>query len=217
MSTSGRRRGRGGQGGHEPRTRIRTRELRTLELATLGWSQHQIAADLGISQAAVSKILKRIELRLLQDMTETVERQKARQTVRLEYLFAEAMGAWEHSKTDSTRRRQRKTQAGTGGAGATVAEIVTENQHGDPRYLDEARKALADHRKIWGLDAPQKVDVRATRDPYDHMTDDDLRAELARQARLLIGPEATIPDSTHPSSPGPATPARPEVTHVDAQ
>jgi predicted transcriptional regulator len=197
--------------------RIRTRELRALELATLGWSQHQIAADLGISQAAVSKSLKRIELRVLRDLTETVERQKARQTLRLEHLFAEAMAAWEQSKTDSTRRRQRKTQAGTGGTGATVAEIVTENQHGDPRYLDEARKALADHRKIWGLDAPQKVDVRATRDPYDHMTDDDLRAELARQARLLIGPEPTVPDSPRTLSPGAATTARPEVNHVDAQ
>jgi uncharacterized protein with von Willebrand factor type A (vWA) domain len=191
MSAKSRRRGRGGQGGHEPRARIRTRELRALELATLGWPQHQIAADLGISQAAVSKILKRIELRLLKDMTETVERQKARQTVRLEHLFAEAMGAWEHSKTDSTRRRQRKTQAGTGGAGATVAEIVTENQHGDPRYLDEARKALADHRKIWGLDAPQKVDVRASRNPYADMTEEALRAELARQAGLLVAADTS--------------------------
>ena len=43
------RRGRGGHAGYKPRARIRTRELRVLELATLGWSQHQIAGDLGIS------------------------------------------------------------------------------------------------------------------------------------------------------------------------
>lgn len=191
------RRGRGGQGGHEPRTRVRTRELRAMELAVLGWSQYQIAADLGISQAAVSKILKRIETRILQELAETVERQKARHTLRLEHLFAEAMRAWEQSKADSTRRRQRKTQGGAGGAGAIVAEVVVENQHGDPRYLDEARKALGDHRKIWGLDAPRKVDVRASRNPYDGMTEDDLRAELDRQARLL-GPsdERTTTDRT---------------------
>jgi predicted transcriptional regulator len=176
------RRGRGGQAGREPRARIRTRELRTLELATLGWSQHQIAADLGISQAAVSKILKRVELRLLRELSETVDRQKVRQTVRLEHVFAEAMRAWTESKADRTRRRQRKSESG---AGASLAELTVENSHGDPRYLGEARQALADVRKLWGLDAPQKVDLRASQNPYDAMTEDDLRAELARQARLL--------------------------------
>jgi hypothetical protein len=161
-----------------------------MELATLGWPQHRIAADLGVSQAAVSKILKRVDLRLLRELSVMVERQKVRHTLRLEHLFAEAMRAWEESKADTTRRRQRKTQAGSGGAGATVAEIVVEVQHGDPRYLEEARKALADHRKLWGLDAPQKVDVRASRNPYDGMTEEALRAELARQARLLGAPDS---------------------------
>lgn len=198
------RRGRGGQGGHEPRTRIRTRELRAMELTTLGWSQHQIAADLGISQAAVSKMLKRLELRVLRELTEAVERQKARQSLRLEHLFAEAMRAWTESKVETTRRRQRKTDGGSGSPAATIAEIVVENRHGDPRYLDEARKALADHRKIWGLDAPQKVDVRASRNPYADMTDDELRAALARQTHLLgtadgAGVSAPVTDgATHP-------------------
>lgn len=184
-NTSGHHRGRGGQGGHEPRARIRTRELRAMELSVLGWSQHQIAEDLGVSQAAVSKILRRVEERVLGELRAVVERQKARHSLRLEHLYAESMRAWGDSKTDSTRRRQRKTQGGAGGAGATVAEIVSENQHGDPRYLDEARKSLADHRKLWGLDAPQKVDLRASRNPYDDMTEEALRDELARQTRLL--------------------------------
>jgi predicted transcriptional regulator len=34
-----------------------------MELAVVGWSQPQIAADLGITQAAVSKLLKRVETR----------------------------------------------------------------------------------------------------------------------------------------------------------
>jgi hypothetical protein len=210
-----RRRGRGGQGGHEPRARIRTRELRTLELTTLGWSQHQIAADLGISQAAVSKILKRIELRLLREMAETVDRQKARHTYRLEHLFAEAMKAWTASQADTTRRRQRKTHDDGGGSGEQmVAEIVVENQHGDPRYLDEARKALADLRKLWGLDAPQRMDLRATRNPYDHMTEEDLRAELARQTPLLESGEPTAPDTANPTDEVVTTgEEQPDVSH----
>jgi predicted transcriptional regulator len=170
-----------------------------MELTVLGWSQHRIAADLGISQPAVSKILKRIELRMLREFTGTVERQKVRHSLRLEHLFGEAMQAWEHSKSDTTRRRQRKSEGEDGRRAGTVAEIVVENQHGDPRYLDEARKALADHRKLWGLDAPQKMDVRASSNPYEAMSEADLREELARQRRLLTSAGATAPASTDPS------------------
>jgi hypothetical protein len=218
-------RGRGGQGGHDPRARIRTRELRAMELAVLGWSQPHIAADLGISQAAVSKLLKRIETRLLRELAETVQRQKARQTLRLEHLFAEAMRAWNESKADTTRRRQRQTQGGDG-AGATIAELVVENQHGDPRYLDEARKALADQRKLWGLDAPQKVDFHASRDPYEDMPEEALRAELARQTQLLGLPtpividagttDAVTRDDANANTGQTPSPKK-EPTHVDHQ
>ena len=78
------RRGRGGQQGHEPRARIRTRELRAVELATQGWSQPEIAAELGVSQAAVSKILQRADARALRDLTAVVAQQKARQTMQLQ-------------------------------------------------------------------------------------------------------------------------------------
>ena len=202
---SRRRRGRGGQGGHEPRARIRTRELRVLELTVLGWSQHQIAADVGVSQAAVSKILKRVELRVLRELTAIVDRQKARQTLRLEHLFAEALRAWEQSKGDTTRRRQRKFDGGSRGAGGTVAEIVVENQHGDPRYLQEARRALADHRKLWGLDAPQTLDLRASRNPFDAMTEEEILEALAKQSQLL---DAGAPVDVE-------SPVTPEETHAE--
>jgi Homeodomain-like domain len=219
------RRGRGGQRGHDPRARIRTREVRAMELSVLGWSQPQIARDLGISQAAVSKILKRIETRQLREWAETLERQKAKQTLRLDHLFAEAIRAWHESKADTTRRRQRQTQGGDG-AGATVAELVVENQHGDPRYLDEARKALADQRKLWGLDAPQQVDLHASRDPYDDMPEEALRAELARQTQLL-GAHPTVievgtPDivtsddaNTNARTADPSPASEKETNHVD--
>jgi len=41
MSTSPRgRRGRGGQGGHEPRARLRLREIRVMEMILEGRTQH---------------------------------------------------------------------------------------------------------------------------------------------------------------------------------
>lgn len=185
---------RGGRGGHEPRTRLVAREQRAIELATLGWTQHRIAADLGISQAAVSKLLARVDARALRELTEAISRQKVRQTQRLEHVVAEALQAWDASKSDHTRRRQRKSEPTTG-ASQTVAEILIEPRHGDPRYLDEARKALADVRKMWGLDAPQRLEVRPVRNPYEEWTDEALAGEIVRQTQLIA--------ATREGAPGP--------------
>jgi hypothetical protein len=63
--------------------------------------------------------------------------------------------------------------------------MVVQTHHGDPRYLEQARKALADHRKVWGLDAPQQLDLRTPRNPYDDLSEEALREEWARQNLLL--------------------------------
>ena len=108
--------GRGGQGGREPRATVQARALRVLDRSVAGRSQREIAAAEGLSQSAVSKILRRLETRALQELVDRVEQQKARQSLRLDYLYGESLRAWEASKTDATRRVQRTTQAGAGGA-----------------------------------------------------------------------------------------------------
>ena len=191
---------RGGQGGYEPRARILGRELRAVELAIEGHSQHAIATELGVSQAAVSKILKRADERALVEITERIERHKVRQSQRLERLYVESTRAWEKSKADTTKRRQRKsgTEGGDSDPGQTVAEIVVETRHGDPRYLEVCRKALADLRKIWGLDAPQQVDV-LNHDGLEHLTEPELLDRLRRQDALLRRAEADRRPSLKPS------------------
>lgn len=177
---------RGGRGGFEPRARIRAREQRVVALAIQGWTQHAIASDVHVSQAAVSKILARVDERLLQELSARVERQKVRQTQRLEHLYAEALHAWEQSKADATRRRQRQSDAaGSNGGGQTVAEVVVETKHGDPRFLDEGRKALADLRKLWGLEAPQRADVRVGRAAFENLSDEELLQRIGQQDELL--------------------------------
>ncbi|MEQ1871906.1 MAG: hypothetical protein ABL961_17950, partial [Vicinamibacterales bacterium] len=112
-----------------------------------------------------------------------------------EHLYGEAMHAWAASKQDVVRRRQRKTDRASG-TGDTVAELTSESQHGHPRYLDEARKTLADLRRVWGVDAPTRVAVSA--EPFGTWTDEALEQELARQLARLT--PATVIDVT-PASP----------------
>ena len=165
--------GRGGQGGREPRATVQARALRVLDRSVAGLSQREIAAEEGMSQSAVSKILQssRSSASWRNSWGGSSSKKYARRCA-LDHLYRESLRAWEASKADATRRVQKKTQPGSVGApSATVAQFVVDTQHGDPRYLEVARKVLADQRRVWGLDAPQKLDVRATEGPFDAMTD----------------------------------------------
>jgi hypothetical protein len=165
-----------------------------LELVLDGCTQQQIAETVGISQPAVSKMVRRIEDKLTADLSYKAERQRARQTLRLEHIYGQAMHAWQDSKQEGLRRRQRKTEH-DGGPGSTVAELISENRHGDPRYLDEARKALTDLRKLWGVDAPERVSIDAST-LYASMSDVALEAELIRHVRLLQSSAPAIDGAT---------------------
>ena len=168
--------GRGGQGGREPRATVQARALRVLDRSVAGRSQREIAAAEGLSQSAVSKILRRLETRRLAGTRPIGSRSRKRGSRCASIIStARASGRGRRARPDATRRVQRTTQAGAGGAGgATVAQLVVETQHGDPRYLEVARKVLADQRRVWGLGAPQKLDVRATEGPFDAMSDEAL-------------------------------------------
>ena len=151
--------GRGGQAGREPRATVQARGLRVLERSVAGLSQREIVAKEGISQSAVSKILQRLEARVLEELVGRVEQQKVRQTLCLDHLYRESLRAWEASKADATRRVQKKTQPGVGAPSATVAQFVVDTQHGDPRYLEVARKASS--RDAVGLYELRRVARRA--------------------------------------------------------
>ena len=102
-------RSRGGKGGAEPRMVIHARERRVADLSAQGWTQEAIAADLGLSQAAVSKILRRIDERAVRALTERLVHLKMRRARHLEYLSREGRRGWEQSKTagsdDGSARR----------------------------------------------------------------------------------------------------------------
>ncbi len=154
-----------------------------MEMYLEGQTQHRIAEAMGVSQPAVSKIIRRMEDRLLADVSVKVERHRARHTMRLEFIYGEAVRAWQGSKEDGVRRRQRKSEGGAGREGGSIAEIVSESRHGDPRYLESARRALEDLRRLWGVDPPERLAVNdATR--FAHLSDAALEGEIARLVTL---------------------------------
>lgn len=89
---------------------------------------------------------------------------KVRQTASLRKIHRDAMAAWEESKKP---QKSLTTRVGPPGANGEVGQVkesisVLRDSDGDPRYLEAARQALADIRKLWSLDAAQKVEMGGT-------------------------------------------------------
>jgi Putative ATPase subunit of terminase (gpP-like) len=128
------------------------------------WTQAQIAEQLGVRQPTICADLKHIRE---QDLLER-----------------EAWAAWERSKKPT----QSATVDGEGAAQRTRKTM--RNQVGDPRFLDQVNKCIAQRRAILGLDAIPSVgedtDVRITLDAR--------RARLVTIAATLRDRERTAGD-----------------------
>jgi hypothetical protein len=110
----------------------------------------EISRSVGITESKVRYGIDRVEKKLLDIMARRIARLKVRQTNFLELIQQEAMSAWRDSKKDRTTITRERGVA-PGGEIDKVSEKV-EGQTGNPAYLEQARSALADIRKIWGLD-----------------------------------------------------------------
>lgn len=163
------------------------REARAWELRQKGWSQARIAVDLGITQQGVSTLLRRLARQFARDFKKRAEEVKAEQTAVLEFMVDEALQEWERSKLpiekqsikgdiftpkrnpesdddydeDDEDEALAEQDAQGQPVGLGVAELTkkTEGRLADPRYLQQARDAMGDVRKIWGIDAPEKIEV----------------------------------------------------------
>jgi predicted transcriptional regulator len=160
-----------------PTSVVRTREARAWELAQTGASQRRIAAELGIAQPSVCRILRRVETRVLAELEESVGRVKARQHHQLEHVADEALRAWERSQADTVTTKT---------TGAEV-ETTTRTNSGNPQHLQSALSALAAIRKLWGLEPKEAVVIE-----LDGDTAEDVYA--AEERRIAALPPAARAD-----------------------
>lgn len=144
------------------KARARDLESRIWALLEAGKTPTAIAREVGIARQSVHRIIRRVEAQYHESIMATVDDMKARQARRLWHMVDEAMAAWERSKRPATRVRKTAGR-GTdtdGRKGCRGRELFEQTdtrlttQVGDVRYLDRARAALADIRKLYGLNAP---------------------------------------------------------------
>ena len=141
----------GGQGGAEPRARIASRAEEVLRLTIHGFSQRQVAKQLQISQPAVSKILRRLAEEHAKANTSAFEQHVFIAEQKYRTVYQKALEGFDRSQQPRTRRTQRHASGDP--KGAVAAEIQVVDSEGDPRYLEQARKALEGLERTQGLTA----------------------------------------------------------------
>lgn len=86
---------------------------------------------------------------------------------RIDDMIREAWAAWDKSKTDYEKKRAKQQGIpGNSEEGESVVTVKMEQQkeeiicYGDPRYLELIHKLSQERRKLLGLYAPEKKDIK---------------------------------------------------------
>ncbi len=139
------------------------REDRYQQVTTLylrGWTQKQIAAEVGVTQGMISNDLKVIQQRWREQTAFNLDEAKAKELARLDELERECWAAWEQSKSERTKARQETGGKGKDGkATVTKASMEKEQRDGNPAFLQAVLSCIDRRCKLLGLDAPTKSEL----------------------------------------------------------
>lgn len=151
-----------------------------------GEHQTDVAREVGLTKQRVFSICERLRKLAFQELVDEFDDYRRVTLLRLEHVYSEAIAAWERSKAGT--KSQTKT---VGQADSAIVSTTCNETFGNPRFLAEARGALAGIRDLCGFDAPQKVEMRSTHDLYLEI-DALPRAEREKLAQLAMMEQAGV-------------------------
>lgn len=121
----------------------------------------KIAKRFNLHRSVVYKLVDKVDAWFAPQWMDHIREMKSNHTARLLAIYDHAMKAWRRSLKDAETEQVK-------GEGVLVGETVEavpvetvrtkKGQTGNVAYLSQAQSALADIRKIWGADAPLKVE-----------------------------------------------------------
>jgi len=127
------------------------RRQQVAEFYVQGWTQQQIAAHLDICQTTVCFDLKALRKEWRESSIRDFDTRREVELKKLERVEREAWAAWERSQ------KPLQSAVVNGEDGTARARKTVKNQHGDPRFLDQVQRCIAQRRALLGLDAPTLV------------------------------------------------------------
>lgn len=133
------------------------------KLYLAGWTQMAIAAELNVNQSTISRCLKKLTQRWLEESKINFDEAKAKELARINRLENEYWDAWQKSCEDY---KEQEIQSNEKSESKTIGKVAkTQKQNGDPRFLEGVRNCIEMRCKLLGLNAPTKLNHTLTGDP----------------------------------------------------
>jgi len=98
-----------------------------------GWTQAEIAEQLGVSRSTVGRDVKAVREAWLEAAVRDFDQARGQEIAKFDLVEREAWQAWERSKQDAVTKKVHQEKIS--GTSKKRAEQVTRKQIGDPRYL----------------------------------------------------------------------------------
>jgi len=141
-------------GGGKKDKRLFPRNEAIYKAYVCGATQTDLAKEYKITQPRIFAILAETQDRLTATFHERVEALKSKQSLQLEDVYDKAAKSYAKSLEDAESTKVSSGHDSNSGK----EETTTKGQAGDPAFLRVMCQALADIRKIWGMDAPIKTE-----------------------------------------------------------
>jgi len=132
------------------------RRTKVSDLYLRGLSQWQIARELGIGQATVSRDLEALRVQWRESSSLAIDTILQRELAKIDLIEAEAWIAWERSKENRERTTKERSSGETSAKSKVV--VVTEGRLPDNEFLKTVQWCISKRCEILGLDAPRKLE-----------------------------------------------------------
>lgn len=130
---------------------IAQRRQQVAKLYLQGKGQTEIAHELNLTQATISRDLEHVQTAWRESSIRDFDAQRDLEIAKLNEVEKEAWLAWERSQQPA------QTAVVSGAAGSQTAKRTLRHQCGNPRFLELALRCNEERRKLLGLDAPLKI------------------------------------------------------------
>ncbi len=121
-----------------------------------GKTQVEIAAELRISQATVSRDLAAIREEWVKESVQAIDQRKAIELAKIDALELEYWDAWERSQIATKQEVSEVFGTGVGAGNKAKIQKRTTEQTGDPRFLSGVMQCIEKRCQIFGIGASDK-------------------------------------------------------------
>lgn len=143
----------------QKKTEIAIRRQKVASAYLRGSTQAEIAAEMEVDQATVSRDLKSLRAEWMKSALIDINEAKARELAKVDALEIEYWSAWERSQLNAEVETTKMQGSDPEKPGKLEKQKRVEGQTGDPRYLAGIQWCIQKRCEILGVNAPIKTEV----------------------------------------------------------